>query len=79
MAEMREQDQREAYLWGQQMKQSHLQQQCVITDEACAILAADFAQVYLFKSNQHITVEATHERAGLCMKAFEEGYRSLLS
>lgn len=79
MPETMEHVQQEAYVRGQQMKQAHLHQQRVVTDEACAILAADFAQVYLFKSNQHITVEAAHERAGLCMKAFEEGYRSQLS
>jgi hypothetical protein len=36
------------------MKQWHDQQQRVVTDEALTILAADFAQVSLFKSNQHM-------------------------
>jgi hypothetical protein len=78
MSETTEQIQQEAYLRGRQMKQRHSEQQCVVTDEALAILAADFAHVYLFKSNHHLTVVAAHERAGICERAFEEGYRSLL-
>jgi len=76
MPETMEQIQQEAYGRGQQMKQSHLHEQRVVTDEGLAILAADFAQVSLFKSNQHMSGEAAHERAGLCMRAFEEGYRA---
>lgn len=78
MSETTEQIQQEAYLRGRQMKQRHSEQQCVVTDEALAILAADFAHVYLFKSNHHPQVVAVHERAGICERAFEEGYRSLL-
>jgi hypothetical protein len=78
MPDTMEQLQREAYVRGQQMKQWHREQQRVATDEALAIPAADFAQVYLFKSNQHMTVGAAHERAGLCGRAFQEGYRSQL-
>ena len=79
MPETMEQIQQEAYARGQQMKQQHIQQQRVVNDEAIAVLAADFAQVYLFKSNQHMTVGAAHERAGLCVIAFQDGYRSQLS
>lgn len=61
------------------MKQWHYQQQRVVNDEALTILAADFAQVSLFKSNQHMGVVAAHERAGVCERAFLEGYRSQLS
>ena len=78
MPETMEQVQQEAYARGQQMKQWHLEQQRVVNDEALMILAADFAHVYLFKSSQHMTVGAAHERAGLCERAFQEGYRSQL-
>ena len=78
MPETMEQVQQEAYERGQQMKQWHLEQQRVVNDEALTILAADFAHVYLFKSSQHMTVGAAHERAGLCERAFQEGYRSQL-
>ena len=78
MPETMEQVQQEAYARGQQMKQWHLEQQRVVNDEALMILAADFAQMYLFKSSQHMTVGAAHERAGLCERAFQEGYRSQL-
>lgn len=78
MPETMEQVQQEAYARGQQMKQWHLEQQRVVNDEALMILAADFAQVYLFQSSQHMTVGAAHERAGLCERAFQEGYRSQL-
>ena len=79
MPETMEQVQQEAYARGQQMKQWHLEQQRVVNDEALMILAADFAQMYLFKSYQHTTVGAAHERAGLCERAFQEGYRSQLA
>ena len=78
MPETMEQVQQEAYARGQQMKQWHLEQQRVVNDEALTILAADFAHVYLFKSSQHMTVGAAHERASLCELAFQEGYRSQL-
>ncbi len=78
MPDTMEQIQREAYERGQQMKQWHLQQQRVVTGEALAMLAADFAQLSLFKSTQHMSVVAAHERAGLCERAFQEGYRSQL-
>jgi hypothetical protein len=78
MPETMEQVRQEAYVRGQQMKQWHLEQQRVVNDEALTILAADFAQVSLFKSNQHMTVGAAYERAGLCVRAFQEGYRSQL-
>lgn len=78
MPETVEQIQRNAFARGQQMKQWHLQEQRVLSPEALAILATDFAQVSLFKSNHHLTEIATHERAGLCVRAFEEGYRSPL-
>jgi hypothetical protein len=73
-----EEIQREAYVRGQQMQQWHHQQQRVVTDEALLILAADFAHVSLFKSNQYLSVAAAHERAGVCESAFLEGYRSQL-
>jgi hypothetical protein len=78
MSETMEQVQKEAYVRGQQMKHWHYQQQRIVTDEALMILAADFAQLSLFKSNQHMSVVAAHERAGICERAFLEGYRSQL-
>jgi hypothetical protein len=74
MPDTREQIQRDAYGRGQQMKQWHLEQQRVVSHEALAILAADFAQVSLFKANHHLTGAMAHERAGLCERAFQEGY-----
>ncbi|MGZ6368046.1 MAG: hypothetical protein ACXWPS_19060 [Ktedonobacteraceae bacterium] len=79
MPESIEQIQQEAYVRGQQMKQWHDQQQRVINDEALTILAADFAQITLFQSNQQMSVVAAHERAGVCERAFLEGYRSQLA
>jgi hypothetical protein len=75
MPETMEQVQQEAYVRGQQMKQWHQEQQRVVSDEALTTLAADFAHISLFKSNQHISVAAAHERAGVCERAFLEGYR----
>ena len=79
MPESIEQIQQEAYVRGQQMKQWHEQQRRVINDEALTILAADFAQITLFQSNQQMSVVAAHERAGVCERAFLEGYRSQLA
>ena len=79
MPESIEQIQQEAYVRGQQMKQWHEQQRHVINDEALTILAADFAQITLFQSNQQMSVVAAHERAGVCERAFLEGYRSQLA
>ena len=52
MPESTEQIQQEAYVRGQQMKQWHEQQRRVINDKALTVLAADFAQITLFQSNQ---------------------------
>jgi len=79
MPETLEEIQQEAYVRGQQMRQWHHQQQRVVTDEALLILASDFAHVSLFKANQHLSVAAAHERAGVCEQAFLEGYRSPLA
>jgi len=45
-------------------------------EKALAMLAADFAPLTLFQSNQQMNVVAAHERAGVCTRAFLEGYRS---
>ena len=79
MAETMAEIQQEAYVRGQQMQQWHHQQQRVVTGEALVILAADFAHVSLFKANQRMSVVAAHERAGVCERAFLEGYRSQLA
>lgn len=78
MSETVEQIKQTAYARGQQMQQWQHQKQLVVNDEALMILAADFAQVTLFKFNQLTGVVAAHERAGICEKAFLEGYRSQL-
>ena len=77
MQETLEQVQQEAYVRGQQMQHWHHQQQRVVTDEALTVLAADFAHISLFRANQQVTISA-HERAGVCERAFLEGYRSEL-
>lgn len=79
MPETLQEIQQEAYVRGQQMQQWHHQQQRVVCDEALLILAADFAHIALFKANQHLSVVAAHERAGVCEQAFLEGYRSQLA
>ena len=78
MSETLEQIRQEAYVRGQQMKHWHDQQQRVVTEEALTILAADFAHIALFQANQHLSVGATHQRAGVCERAFLEGYLSQL-
>jgi len=78
MPETMEQVQQEAYVRGQQMKHWHQEQQRVVTDEALTILAADFAHLSLFRSNQQMSTVSAHERAGVCERAFLDGYRSEL-
>ncbi|MGZ3628878.1 MAG: hypothetical protein ACXVDN_14590 [Ktedonobacteraceae bacterium] len=78
MPKTMEQIQQEAYGRGQQIKQWHDEQQRVVTQEDLTILAADFAHIFLFQSNQHLSVVAAHEHAGVCERAFLEGYRSQL-
>jgi len=79
MPETKEQVQQEAYVRGQQMQHWHHQQQRVVTDEALTVLASDFAHISLFRANQQVSVISAHERAGVCERAFLEGYRSELS
>ncbi len=76
MPETMEQVQSEAYVRGQQMQHWHREQQRIVTDEALTILAADFAHISLFKANQQMSVASAHERAGVCERAFLDGYRS---
>ncbi len=79
MPDTMEQVQQEAYVRGQQMQHWHQEQQRVITDEALTLLAADFAHISLFRANQHTSAVSAHERAGVCERAFLEGYHSELS
>ena len=79
MPETIEQVQQESYVRGQQMQHWHQQQQRVVTDEALTVLAADFAHISLFRANQQVSAISAHERAGVCERAFLEGYRSELS
>lgn len=78
MLDSMEQIRQRAYLRGQQMRQWHEQQQCVVTEEALTILAADFAHLVLFHANQYLSAGTTHECAGMCEQAFREGYCSPL-
>ena len=78
MPETMEQIRQQAYVRGQQMKQWHNEQQRIVTNEALTILAADFAHISLFQANQHLSVGTAHERAGVCERAFLEGYLSQL-
>ena len=79
MPDTMEQVQQEAYVRGQQMRHRHQHEQRVVTDEALTVLAADFAHISLFRANQHTSAVSAHERAGVCERAFLEGYRSQLS
>ena len=79
MPETKEQVQQEAYVRGQQMQQWHQELQRVVTDEVLTVLAADFAHLSLFRANHQGSVLSAHERAGICERAFLEGYRSELS
>lgn len=78
MSETMEQIWEHAYLRGQQMRQWHEQEQRVVTDEALIILAADFAHIVLFHAYQYLSAGSAHECAGLCERAFREGYCSAL-
>ena len=79
MSETREQVQQEAYVRGQQMQHWHQEQQRVVTNEVLTVLAADFAHLSLFRANHQGSVLSAHERAGICERAFLEGYRAELS
>jgi hypothetical protein len=79
VSETMEQVRQQAYVRGQQMKHWHTQEQRIVTAEALTILAADFAHLSLFQSNHHLSAGAAHERAGVCERAFLEGYLSQLS
>ena len=79
MSETREQVEQEAFLRGQQMQHWHQEQQRVVTNEVLTVLAADFAHLSLFRANHQGSVLSAHERAGICERAFLEGYRAELS
>ena len=79
MQETIEEVQQEAYVRGQHVQHWHHQQQRVVTDEALTVLAADFAHISLFRANQQVSAISAHGRAGICERAFLEGYRSELS
>jgi len=68
--------QREAFRKGQQLKQWHRQQQRQLDHEALATLAADFAHLTIFQSSHYRPIQEAHTHAGVCAKAFLEGYQS---
>lgn len=68
--------QREAFRKGQQLKQWHRQQQRQLDYEALATLAADVAHLTIFQSSHYRPTQEAHTRAGICAKAFLDGYQS---
>jgi hypothetical protein len=76
MHESLEDIQQEAFRKGQQLKQWHRQQQRQLDHGALATLAADFAHLTIFQSSHYRPTLEAHTRAGVCAKAFLEGYQS---
>jgi hypothetical protein len=67
--------QQDAYRRGGEAKQAHVQAHRVLRGAELLVLSADYAQLLLFKELQR-SWEMTdlHERAGLRMFAFRQGY-----
>ena len=65
----------DAYHKGSEMKQAHIQALCILQGAELLALSGDYAHLLLFKELQH-SWEMTdlHERAGLRMVAFRQGY-----
>jgi hypothetical protein len=65
----------EAHHKGSEIKQAHTQTHCVLQGVELLALAGDYAHLLLFKEQQR-SWEMTdlHERAGLRMQAFRQGY-----
>jgi len=69
----------DAYHKGSEMKQEHAQARRVLQGGELLALSGDYAHLLLFKEQQH-SWEMTnlHERAGLRMRAFRQGYEGEL-
>jgi hypothetical protein len=67
--------QQDAYRRGGETKQAHVQAHRVLRGAELLVLSADYAHLLLFKEQQHSWERtALHERAGLRMVAFRQGY-----
>ncbi len=69
----------EAHHKGGEIKQAHTRTHCVLQGVELLVLAGDYAHLLLFKEQQR-SWEMTdlHERAGLRMQAFRQGYEGEL-
>ena len=69
----------DAYHKGSEIKQAHVQAHCVVQGAELLALSGDYAHLFLFKEQQ-CSWELTdlHERAGLRMQAFRQGYEGEL-
>lgn len=65
---------------GSEIKQAHTRTHCVLQGVELLALAGDYAQLLLFKEQQRSCEMADlHERAGLRMQAFKQGYEGELA
>src|ERR1700694_5843179 len=68
--------QRDAYHAGDEIKRAHMQACCVMQGAEVMTLSSDYACLQLFKEQQQSWMIANlHERAGLRMWAFCQGYK----
>lgn len=68
--------QRDAYRAGDEIKRVHMRACCVMQGAEVAALSADYACLLLFKEQQRSwMISNLHERAGLRMWAFYQGYQ----
>jgi hypothetical protein len=69
----------DAYHKGSEMKQAHVQACCVLQGTELLALSGDYAHLLLFMEQQHAwEMTDLHERAGLRMWAFRQGYEGTL-
>jgi hypothetical protein len=69
----------EAYHRGSEFKKAHMQARCVLQGTELLALSGDYAHLSLFKEQQHFwEMTNLHERAGLRMRAFRQGYEGEL-
>src|SRR5947209_1207691 len=69
----------DAFCKGSEIKQAHIQARCVLQGAELLALSGDYAHLFLFKEQQHSwELTGLHERAGLRMRAFRQGYEGAL-
>lgn len=69
----------DAYHKGSEIKQAHVQARCVLEGAELLTLAGDYAHLLLFMEQQcSWEVADLHERAGLRMRAFRQGYEGAI-